>query len=307
MLKLGATIAAVLIASVLLSFHVCSIYVSVTSKDLRKNRFLVLALYLSLSDIAVGLIYIYHGILNFIHLDNLENSEYFYQCMMLKHVVCGTIIASLLQNLLICLERLNATFRTKRRVLDIITNNVSVLVCFVFSLCFGFLRFGLETLKGPVPCEAVQTLTPLFVFSHDLPAVTIVISIIIIYGVIVYRMVKQQTLVGIQQRGLPVDQSQKRKNNELRMRRNVLTLGVIIIVTVVGVLPRSLLGFYSFSKGISGKVADLSMITNTVFLLLNPLLDPVIYVLRIKKYRESLRCKCLKRSTVSSVNSTSTE
>ncbi|CAC5422593.1 GNRHR [Mytilus coruscus] len=304
MLKLGATIAAVLIASVLLSFHVCSIYVSVTSKELRKNRFLVLALYLSLSDSAVGLIYIYHGILNFL---NLENSAYFYQCMMLKHVACGTIIASLLQTLLICLERLNATFRTKRHILDIITNNVSVLICFIVSLCFSLLRFGLETLKGPVPCESEQTLTPLFVFSHDLPAVAIVLLIIIIYGIIVYRMVKQQKVVGVQTRGVPADQSQKKKNNDLRMRRNVLTLGVIISVTVVGVLPRSLLGFYSFSEGISEKVTDLSMITNTVFMMLNPLLDPVIYVLRIKKYRELLRCKCFKRSNVSSVNSTSIE
>ena len=47
-----------------------------------------------------------------------------------------------------------------------------------------------------------------------------------------------------------------------------------------------------------------SLIDN-LFLLLNPVVDPIIYVLRIKKYRQHILCKRLKSISVSdATNST---
>lgn len=47
---------------------------------------------------------------------------------------------------------------------------------------------------------------------------------------------------------------------------------------------------------------DVITITNNM-LLINPLLDPFVYVFRIREFRDRLQCKCLKRNTIGSVTS----
>lgn len=296
-MKQEGTIVAVVISTLIVLLHVCSIYVSITSKDLKKNRFLVLALYLSLSDCAVGLQFMYHGFLNLLN-SGFQNSAYLYQCMILKHLACGTVISSLLQTLVICLERLNATFTTKKRFLMILTGNPSVAFYFVMSHCIALVRFGVETVKGPVPCDGLQTITMTFILSHDVLSTTILMSVITCYSIVVYQMVKQQKMVDIQKGALSAWQITKKKRNGIRMRNNLITLGLIIIITSITVLPRSFVGFYAYSVAGPEKVSDLIMVVNTVFLLFNPLFDPLVYVLRIKKYREFLRCKCIKSNSL---------
>ncbi|CAC5373603.1 MC1R [Mytilus coruscus] len=293
-------IANFVIVTAMLLFHGCSIYVSTTSKELKKSRFLVLSMYLSLSDSALGLEFIYHNILVFM---NSQGVTFQYQCLMIQHLIGGTVMSSLIQTLLICIERLNATFTTQKGILVSVSSNKGVLLYFILSHCIALLRFGMATIDGPVPCDPKNTTTTVLLFSHDIPCLCIVVAIISCYGVVLYRMIRSQNLR--QASSMTESQVAKKKANAIRTRKNAVTLGLIIAVSLVAVLPRSMLVFYFYMGNKSAIAGTLTLIFNNFFILLNPVVDPIIYVLRIKKYRQYLRCKCLKNNSVSDVtNST---
>ncbi|CAG2186805.1 unnamed protein product [Mytilus edulis] len=289
------------IVAVLLFFHGCSIYILASTKELRKNRFIVLVLYLSLSDIALGLEFIYHNVLR---LMDLQGATFQYQCMVILHLACGTFIWSLIQTLLICLERLNATFTIKKGLLVHLTSNKCVVFCFTLCHSIAVLRIGIDMIDGPVPCDPKNSTIPLILFTQDIPCVGVVVSIISCYGVVVYRMTHPHK--SVQTSGVTTSQSAKKMADKIRMRKSIITLGLIIALVVVVLLLRGI-ALFIFYMGNESKINDtLFMIINNVFIMLNPLLDPVIYILRIKTYRDHLRCKCIKRNSVSDVSNLAT-
>ncbi|CAC5385128.1 unnamed protein product [Mytilus coruscus] len=142
---------------------------------------------------------------------------------------------------------------------------------------FALLRFGLDTLNGTFPCDQRNTVTPSFLFSHDIPAVIILILVVLCYGVTLYRMMKQRKAIGVQtvrNVEIPIDNSSKKN---IRMCKNVITLGAIIGLTLVATLPRSIAVFFSYSVEGSESALNFVWIANHVFVLLNPLFDPMIY------------------------------
>ncbi|CAC5377470.1 unnamed protein product [Mytilus coruscus] len=231
---------------------------------------------------------------------DLQGATFQYQCMLIKNLACGTFMWSLIQTLLICLERLNATFTIKKGLLVHLTSNKCALLCFILCHSIALLRVGKETIDGPVPCEPKNSAIPLILFSHEIPCVGVVVSIISCYIVVVFRMTHSHK--NVQTSGVTASQSGKKRADTIRMRKNVVTLGLIIALVLVVVLLRGIAVFL-FYMGNGPKINDtLFIIFNNVFIVLNPLLDPVIYILRIKKYRDHLRCKCLKRNSVSDVS-----
>ncbi|CAG2196253.1 unnamed protein product [Mytilus edulis] len=217
--------------------------------------------------------------------------------MAVNHIVAGTVLASQFHTLMICLERLSSTFINKPTILHIVTSNVSVVLCFVLINGFALLRFGLDTLNGTFPCDQRYTATPSFLYSHDIPALTILILVVLCYGVIMYRMMKQRKTIGVQPvQNVSISVDIRSKNN-IRMYKNVITLGAIIGLTLIATLPRSIAVFYSYSVGGSESALNFVWIANHVFVLLNPLFDPLIYAFTVRQYREHLISfsKCFKK------------
>lgn len=294
-MRQGVKIANFGIVIIMLLLHGCSIYTLRSSKEFRKNRFVVLALYLSLSDIALALEFIYHNILRLFDTQSMQSATFQYQCMMLTNLICRTVLWSLIQTLLICLERLNATFTTKKTILNHLTSNKSVILCFIVCHVSALLRFGIETISGPIACDPKNSAVPLILFSHDIPYISVFVLITSCYAVVVYRITRKRAgTIGVRA-------SQSTKADTIRMRKNVITLGLIITLILLLILLRYIaIGLLYIGNG--SDINDiLFIIFNNIFALLNPLLDPVIYVLRIKKYRDYLRCKCLRRNSVSDV------
>jgi hypothetical protein len=62
---------------------------------------------------------------------------YLLQCMAITNIIGGTVLSSLLQTLLICLERLNATYPIKLKILEALTGNKAVGICFGSCHCLG--------------------------------------------------------------------------------------------------------------------------------------------------------------------------
>ncbi|CAG2194080.1 unnamed protein product [Mytilus edulis] len=224
---------------------------------------------------------------------------------MIQYLIGGTIMSSLIKTLLIYIERLNATFTTQNGILVFVSSNKGVLIYFILSHCIALLRFGMATVDRSVPCEPKNTTTALLLFSHDIPCLCIVVAIISCYGVVVYRMIRSHNV--LQASSMTESQVAKKKANTLITRRNAITLGLIIAVSLVAVLvlPRSMLVFFLYMGNKSAITGALTLIFNNFFLLLNSVVDPVIYVLRIKKYRQYLICKRLNNNSVTdATNST---
>lgn len=276
-----------LLAAIIVVFHTCSLIISGTSKELTKSRFLQLALFLSLSDCALGLEIIYFHVLQY-----LKNGgdAYLLQCMAITNIIGGTILSSLLQTLLICLERLHATYPIKLKILEALTGNKAVGICFASCHCFGLVRFGITTIGGPVPCDDKYTINPIMLFSNDLIVIILIITISVCYIVVIMRLLKQQKSIGLMLTGVSENQRSRANTSSLRMRKNALTLGMIIILTVIATLPRTITGMYSYAVGGSEKAISVMWLTNNI-MLVNPLVDPFIYIFRIKRCRDRLTCK----------------
>ncbi|CAG2227847.1 unnamed protein product [Mytilus edulis] len=75
-----------------------------------------------------------------------------------------------------------------------------------------------------------------------------------------------------------------------QFRRSINTLGIIIIVVTVSVLPSVILNIVSASNA----NIDLTKLTqfSNILALVNPLAEPFLYVLRLREYRKAIVCKC---------------
>ncbi|CAC5385129.1 unnamed protein product [Mytilus coruscus] len=281
-----AGVIGLVIAIILLSFNGFSMYTLSRSKELKKKRILVLALCLSVSDSLIGLEFLYGSILNLL---KSNDTGYRYQCMVIRQFISGTIMASLLQTLIICLERINATFIIKQRILTALTSNISVAMCLLLPHVIALVRFGLDTLTGTFPCGVKYTAKLGFLYLHDIPAIFICCLIALSYGVVIFRITKKQKTIAVQVTELTGNQTEINWNKAFKMRQNMITLGIIIGLTFSSNLPRSVLVLYSYIVGGSDKAMHYLWAANNIFVLLNPLFDPFIYVLRIEKYREHLK------------------
>ncbi|CAC5364002.1 unnamed protein product [Mytilus coruscus] len=224
-----------------------------------------------------------------------------YQCTILSHLTPGTILFSLLQTLFICLERLNATFAISNRILKQLTSNLSVGIGFIITHVYVLLRCIVELLDGegnsdkPKGCDPTYTFQKEFLLFNEIPNVVLVTVITSCYIAIIVRMVKQRKNL-TEPEGLTDLQIKQNKKSALKMHRNVVTLSCIVVITLCAILPRCIYGLYFQSRPDPyARVSSVHEAVN-VILLLNPLFDPFVYILRMKEFRDRLKCHCFKRN-----------
>lgn len=74
-----------------------------------------------------------------------------------------------------------------------------------------------------------------------------------------------------------------------RFRRSLSTLIIVIITMYVCILPSVVTNIASALT--TGQIPDNILEFTSICILLNPLVDPIVYVLRIKDFRSKLRCR----------------
>ncbi|CAC5415020.1 unnamed protein product [Mytilus coruscus] len=216
------------------------------------------------------------------------------------------IHCSLLMTFFMCLQRLNATFRASTRILKIFTSNIAVglglLLVHVYVLCRFVLEFNhvnrTKTQGEPYPCELQYYTQQTFSLYMEIPNLVFVTLTWSCYAVVILRIYKsQRKTVGIE--GLTEFQIKQKRKASLRMRYNFLTLGCIIVVTACSISPRSVYGMYSYIS--ESKNSEVIKTTNEL-LLLNPLIDPFLYIFRDKKIHQRLICKCFKSNKTTPIS-----
>lgn len=271
------------------------------TRKLAKNRFFQMAFLLIITDACLMIEYVWLTVIMNTHdlgLDGFHQTH----CLVFAHLLPAAIQCSLLMTLCMCLHRLNATFTTPKRVLNILTSNIAMGVGFVVIHVYDLLRCVLELLDDFVllPCGPQYNTEKSFLLFIDGPNAVFVLLIACCYIVAIWRMRKNRYLVN-ETESLTQQQIQQRKKASLRMRYNLITLSCIIVVTACSILPRTLYGLYiNVNDNING---DINRATNNL-LLLNPLLDPFIYIFRIKQIRCQFVCKCFQSNKTTPSNTT---
>ncbi|VDI01972.1 Hypothetical predicted protein [Mytilus galloprovincialis] len=157
-----------------------------------------------------------------------------------------------------------------------------------------------DVTRGPRPCSVSSTANLSFVLVVDIPAGLLILFIIIVYSVVIVRIVNQHKKV---QDMATITTRNNNKSAVKLMQRNLLTLGAIICVTLVANVPRCVTAFCSLYTGPATNTLRWLKISNH-FLLLNPVFDPVIHVLRIREFRERFMCISCKPNQIQSIELT---
>ncbi|CAG2209836.1 unnamed protein product [Mytilus edulis] len=74
-----------------------------------------------------------------------------------------------------------------------------------------------------------------------------------------------------------------------RIFKTVITLGILISILLMSMMPKIILGFAVIRNPSNEKFIRALAISDLI-LFLNPLLDPVVYVLRIRSFRQRIKC-----------------
>lgn len=269
--------------------NACSLVILFRTNILKKKTFSRLLMLLSISDIMIGLEALLHGIIlhRFIQLDRNTKE---YVCAILTSLSTATLLFSLFQVCLICIERLNATLETPRTTLAHITSNLFIGLGFVvfhlYPLVFRIFEFS----QHAPSCDIAPTTSHIFLL--DIPAVLLVTVIVALYIIVIIRIMRQHNKI---HGTSPVINTGSHQNQSSmaykRMKKNVLTLGIIISISIIAIAPRAIASITSLIMGNNPENIRSVLIT-TRLMILNPILDPIIYVLRMKKFRQQLPCVC---------------
>lgn len=265
-----------------------SLVILVRTIHLKKVRFNCLVLYLSISDTLIGL-YVLISIINS-RFAAQNDRTLIYICTFFGSLTRATSVFSMYQVLLICLERLNATYNTTNSCLKKMTSDLAVAVGFVVLHAYP-LAFWIYEIQMTEPACAIMP-TTVQLISLDIPAILLTSATVVLYCLIIRGIIsRHKKMQSTMQQG---QHNSRKGSGAINMRRNVLTLGIIVVCSALIVSPRSIASVTSL---ITGKQFASILSVSTYIMVLNPVIDPIIYVLRIKRFRKRLRCYCCVAST----------
>ncbi|CAG2236840.1 ADOR [Mytilus edulis] len=184
------------------------------------------------------------------------------------------------------------------------TNTITIGICFLGMQALSIITFTFTTNTvhdphEPNGCQPKLTITKETFIKFDVPNGVLIFLIAICYIIVMVRMKERQKQT-IVLKQLTKTQLDRQNKAIMKMRKNVTTLTCLVLVSFFAILPRTIYGMYcQYSEESS---PDVITITNNM-LLINPLLDPFVYVFRIREFRDRLKCKCLQRNTIGSVTS----
>jgi hypothetical protein len=154
-------------------------------------------------------------------------------------------------------------------------------ICFAYTMAILFGN-GFSIRKGCVGNE--YTLT--YVYLKELPIVFLFLSTIVIYVIVMKHLRRMLTKISFVHQTISELQYKQRLK---RHKMNIFTLGLLLIVLAFGVLPRLIVAFTGPAQ--SGNYGN-------IFLMLPPLINPFIFVLRFVEMRDILKPRCLTCVTV---------
>ena len=271
-------------------------------KKLKEKRFSTLTIFVSISDAATGLltaVITFHSILY-----SLTGNGFAPFCVITISLIVTTILFSLLQTLWICVERLIATFPTVRNPCLNVSVVFATIVIFILCGCVSFpanIAYGniwsescsVPSVYGKNRIAILKIYQPIYLI--------IVVCIVATYIGVICRLCKSwkriHPTVGTQlatdgnsqsEYGTTSAQYQRTQSGMQRIRKMTISLGLLIMVMLLSVMPRIILRLVIIAHPFNMRVHTAFSIS---FLFINPLFDPIIYVLRMRSFSQHLKCR----------------
>ncbi|CAG2230247.1 unnamed protein product [Mytilus edulis] len=203
-----------------------------------------------------------------------------------------------------CLHRLNATFTRPNRVLSTLTSNIAIGLGFVLVHVYVGVRCLFELLHPhvPLPCDPLYNTQKDFLLFVDVPNAIVVSLIACCYIVVICRIRMKKYLV-MEITTLSETQILQQRKASLRLRYNTITLSCIIVVTACAILPRTIYGLFI---NVSDNINDEIIKATNNLILMNPLVDPFIYIFRIKEIRSQFVIRCFRSNKTTPTTITTT-
>ncbi|CAC5368381.1 unnamed protein product [Mytilus coruscus] len=243
---------------------------------LRKSRFEKLVIYLSISDIIFLVEVIIYTLIT--EIDTGLDIAYKYVCLSVVNLTAGTYIFSLFQCFLICLERLNATFALDISIVTGMTSNKGVVVGCIACHLGSVLQTVIEIFLFQKSLLACNTSDDGIKIALVIPMAFLCMLTLLLYIVIVVRIYKRQnTRPG---------SSSNTMMAQMTMRA-LKTLTVVMSITLIVNVPTCIIAFYSELYGRSENIIRWTFYTKFL-VMINPLLDPIIYIIRLEDFREHI-------------------
>ena len=290
-----------LVASIfLLILHTFSLTILICRrKTLGKNTFYRLVLYLSVSDACFGIEFIYSSLIY--HFSN-HNWTYIYQDIIVTNLLGGTIVFSIFQTWQIYIEQLNATFAARKRHLTALTSTrtsgIGCIVCHLFTI----FRIAADISKykntKPKADEISAAVNGVFYITVEFPGTLFLASNAILCILLLHRIRCQNKKIH-QSNGIITEQQHRQiKNNQLRIKQNMITLVILLFLAFISFAPRVMFVSFMLMTENTESAYWINIIHDTNFLLMvKPLFDPFVYILRIESVRNDVKrllCCCLK-------------
>ncbi|CAC5358858.1 unnamed protein product [Mytilus coruscus] len=246
------------------------------SSKLRKSRFEKLVLHLSISDIIFLVEVITYILLK--EFDIGLDISYKYACLTVRNLTAGTYIFSLFQCFLICLERLNATFVVDKTAIRGITSGKGVVIGCIICHLGSVLQTVIEILLFQTSLSVCNTSASSIKTALVIPMTLLCICIILIYLIIVVRIYNRQ------------NQHPGSSRNTMTAKMTIKafkTLSVVMSITLIANIPSCIISLYSEFFGRTETISRWIVYCNTL-VIVNPLLDPIIYVFRLEDFRDKI-------------------
>jgi len=306
--------------------NISCLVVLAKERKLKEKRFNTLTIFLSISDAATGLL---SAVMSFhsIHY-NLTGNSLAPFCVITISLIVTTILFSLIQTLWIWVERLIATFPTVRNPCR---NVLIVLLTIVIFILCGCVSFPASIACGNIWSESCAATSVygknwITILKIYLPIyLIIVVCIVVTYISVICRLYKSWkrvhptigaqlavrpymntdintiSLSATQTTGITDSNSnseygttsakyQRTQSGMQRIWRMTITLGLLIMVMLLSVMPRIILGLLVIAHPFNMRVHT-ALSVSDLFLFINPLFDPIIYVLRMRSFRQHLKCR----------------
>lgn len=307
------TIIFLLISFISLVLNLLAIRVLVKSTKLRTHKFTCLSLYLSVSNLTTSFMCIITGVHTIIL--TLHNIDIPYVCFVSTLVISICTSCSLVQVFFICLERYLAMQSVSKRKRGTHSLTCVYVIPIIGIILYNSIIFTSTGRTNSTSCNLVKIFAENF-WIYQLSSISCRLStyllIVIVYVIVLIRLRRGIHMLN-HERGISEQPAVSANNLSVRhhchsckryhqpdvkrqfssvrlnrIKRSMVTLGLILLVETVSVLP-TLITNIVFVSTMDMKLLRVTEYTN-ILVLVNALADPIIYTLCIKEYRTELKC-----------------
>lgn len=260
------------------TLNICCIVALCKSKSIQENRFYVLTIYLSITDLGTSLAATVMAMFLMSDTSNVVPCV----CILIIGVLIAMIMCAMYQTLLICIHQLFVVFEIHSSLFNKMCTRCGIFAVYtlihIYVITLYFSYSNLSARKC-LHANLIGSNEHKIVLWIDLVVLLLTGAILIIYSIVIGLVVRRHNQV-----------QSISENTAKKLKSYGITLGIIIAVGFVSVLPASC---YSLSLLLNpGFVSYYTRRLANNMYLVKPLLDPIIYAFRFRKFRRFLVCMC---------------